>query len=471
MRPAKAGLVLLSAEWFLAVGLQGGGTPPQRELSALVEGDIQRIRRTLEPHFELIDPGPVVSLAQAEQAVRRFRAEQAELILLVHVMWSEDGPLVRLLRALPDLPLLVWCYNPYRRLPERMSTQELFRASGPVGFLQGSAPLSRLGNPFTYLFGHPEDPDFRSALADAARVFAVGSALRSLRLGTIGPRCGAMTGTYVEEFRLLTTLGVTLVPISAYRLAQVAGGLEASEVARFLSELKRRHRVEGVSERALSFAARASLAVGRLVELEKLGAVAIEDLDTELHRLLKTRPCLWVPGLTQRRVVIGAENDVISTLGLWLAGMLGQTTPMYAEIFTYDQEANCLLFGHAGMHDSALAGDNPITVIPDAEYQASDEVEGAWQHFTARPGPVTVSSLFAAGDRYRLFCFHGEVLPTEGKLAGFTHALVKIQTPLGRFFETAGRLGMTQHFALSYGDLAGRFEELCRVLNLEFATV
>jgi L-arabinose isomerase len=279
-----------------------------------------------------------------------------------------------------------------------------------------------------------------------------------------------MAGTLVNEPGLAARLGVSVVPLSPYRLLQESRALDARQVAGFVSELKAAYPVQGVSDTALELAARASLAVGALVEKEDLGAVAVEDLDPELHELLQTRPCLWVPGLRERGVVVGMEADILSVLGMWLTRNLGGSTPMYTEVFTFDRQDNCLLLGHASMHDPELAGDNQVTIIPDREYEASDPVEGAWMHFTARPGPATLVSLSESGPGYRVFCLRAEVLPTQGKLAGFAHALVRIDRPVEEFFDQAARLGMMQHFALSYDDVAGKLEQLCRVTGIEYVS-
>ncbi len=138
---------------------------------------------------------------------------------------------------------------------------------------------------------------------------------------------------------------------------------------------------------------------------------------------------------------------------------------MYTEIFTFDRQANALLFGHAGIHDPALAGDGEVTLVPDAEYAVSDEVEGAWLSFAARPGPVTAVSLFAGAEDCRLAVFQGEALPTRGKLQAFPHAYVRVERPLAELFDKAARLGLTQHFALSYDPVASRLERLSRILG------
>jgi L-fucose isomerase-like protein len=464
----KAGIALLTAEWFLSVGLQGGGTPAQERLSRTVEPDMARVRAVLSRSFDLVDPGPLSTRAQAMAAARRFRAEEAGLLIVVDVQWCEDAPLVTLLRELPGLPILLWCYVPTPRLPRRMSTEELFRASGPVGFLQGSAPLRRMGRDFSYLFGAPGDESVDRDLAEYARVFAAAAALPHLRAGQVGSRCEGMTGTYVEEMRLLAGLGVQLVPLSYERLSREAASLDAGTVDAFSRRVKGMCREVSVSEPSLAAASRVSLALAALAEKEDIGVLSIEDLHPELHRLLKTRPCLWVPELARRGTVVAMENDLFSALGMWLAMRIGGSSPMYTEIFTFDREENCLLFGHAGMQDTALAGENPIDLVPDAEYQAVDEVEGAWLQFAARPGRITAVSLFADRDVYRIACVKGEVLPQSDKLAGFAHALVRIDRPLEAFFEEAGRLGMTQHFAVTYDEVAPGLARLARVLGMQF---
>jgi hypothetical protein len=107
--------------------------------------------------------------------------------------------------------------------------------------------------------------------------------------------------------------------------------------------------------------------------------------------------------------------------------------------------------------------------VPDAEYAASDPVEGAWLSFAARPGAVTAVSLFAGAGDCRLAAFRGEVLPTRDKLEAFPHAFVRIERPLAEFFEKAARLGLTQHFALSYDPVAGPLEKLSRLLGWGWA--
>ena len=86
-------------------------------------------------------------------------------------------------------------------------------------------------------------------------------------------------------------------------------------------------------------------------------------------------------------------------------------------------------------------------------------------------GRVTAVSLFAAAERYRTVVFDGEVLPVKDKLEGFAHAFVKVDLPLAGLLEQLVRLGMSQHFAISYDAIAGALEKVCRICGLDWVRI
>jgi len=369
------------------------------------------------------------------------------------------------------LPVLLWCYHPLKTLPDHMGMNDQFRLGGVVGAMQTSAPLRKLDVKLHFIFGTPGDPVLDREFKEYGKAFAAVMNMRSLRLGQIGGRYEEMTGTYADEFFLLGKLGVELVPLSAQKLYQAAQSISDAQIDEYLLWLKARCVSIGVSEKALRYAARASLAVGRLSREEGLGALALEDFNQEMHDLLGTRPQLWVPELDDLKLVPSMEGDVLAALALWISRQLGETMPFYTEIFTFDQARNSILMGHASMNCLDLAGDNPISIIPDAETGTLDAVEGAWIHFACKPGPVTVASLFdIGGGAYRAAVFTGEGQYSE--LLGMApNILVKLPIPLDRFFKIVITAGMTQHLALSYDDIARSWEKFCKIAGIDFLDI
>ena len=90
---------------------------------------------------------------QVQRALALFRERDVEAVIACQITWGEDRLILKAVEELPNVPLLLWCYTPYTRLPEQMSMRDLFRASGPVGALQASGPLKRLGIAFGSVFG------------------------------------------------------------------------------------------------------------------------------------------------------------------------------------------------------------------------------------------------------------------------------------------------------------------------------
>jgi len=199
-----------------------------------------------------------------------------------------------------------------------------------------------------------------------------------------------------------------------------------------------------------------------------LQAVAIQDLDEELHRLVGTRPCLCPPLSAERGVAFSAEGDLHSALGV-LAAMRASASPcMYTEIFTFDPQENLLLVGHASVHDPRLAAGGQVTLVPDLEYCHSDAVEGAWLEFVYAEGPVTGVSLYDAGHAYRLTAFEGTSLGAPQRLEGYAHAVIRPQVDVRQLLPRLVQRGMTQHFAIAPGRIADILAYWCQLSGIEF---
>lgn len=462
---ACIGLAALCASWFKQVGLQGesGG------LAEILRQDYAGMVSFLGECFgKVVAPGVISTVTEAAQAMAAFHAAKIDALLLVHIMWSEDQPLLVLLDGCQDLPIMLWNYHPMGSLPERLSVNDLFRCSGTVGMLQGSAPMQRRQVAVHVISGSPGDPELRHSLREYDAALRIRQEFEGLAAAQIAGRCEVMTGTIADGDALRSRLGVNLVEISTAEYAALCESVDGGRVKDYYADLVDRFPVEGVSEDSLRLACRNTLALDDLVLKYDLGAVAIQDLDPELHRLAGTRPCLCPPISASRGVAFGMEADLNSTLGL-LAAMRASDAPcMFTEIFTYDPQDNVLLMGHAGVHDPRLAGTGGVTIVPDAEYRYADRVEGAWQEFMLASGPVTCISLYDTRQGYRLTAFTGTSLGGPRRIQGFAHALVR---PVGSAQDLLVRLvqrGMTQHFAIAPGHLHGVLAKWCRLCGIEF---
>lgn len=466
--PLKIGLAAVCADWFMQVGLQTGAN----DLGRKVREDYARMAgflRTIHP--AVVAPGIIATVREASAAAAQFRGEAIDALLLVHIMWSEDQPLLALLDGCRGLPLLLWNYHPTGFLPRKMSTDDLFRFSGTVGMLQGSAVLQKRGLAPLLVSGTPGDSALRKDLQHCVAALAIHKEFKGMRAGRIAGRCEVMTGTWVNPQALHTRLGVNLVEITARQYATACSKVAPQRVAEFVRTLRATFPVRGVSEASLQLAGRNTLALDDLAEQHDLHALAIQDLDPDLHRLAGIRPCLCPPGCARRGVAIGVESDLNVTLGL-LAAMRASGAPgMFTEIFTFDPRANTLLMGHAAVHDPRVAGRGRVTIVPDYEYRKADRLEGAWQELIFARGRVSCVGLYDTGTGYRMTLFEGQSLGAPLRLQGFAHALVRPDIPARDLLPRLVRLGLTQHFAIVPGRVAAILEPWCRLQGIAFVAM
>jgi len=468
MKP-KIGLLLLTAEWFTQIGATQGtfAALPER-----LAADATAIEAALGAEMDVVNPGVLDDVDGVRRAVALFREREIEGIVACQITWGEDRLLLEAVRLMGDLPLLLWCYSPHLYLPARMSMVELFRSSGPVGILQASGPLKRLGRKFAFAFGSYANPETIGGIAAFARAARLAGRLRSVRIGVLPYRCDLMTGTYIDEFRLRHELGPELRYLSVHEYQSFCEQIPGAEVDAFVADLRARYKVApAVTEAGLSKGARASLGLALLAERHTLDALAIDDGNGELHRLFGLRPCLYVPALFARAVV-SMEADLGGAVAMLALRELAGKAPMYAEIFTYDKEENVLLMGHAGIHDVAglVDGAAEILLEPDGEY-AESEPDSAWMSFRARGGRVTMLSVFCDRDRFKLIASHGEALQGPRVLLGSPHIVVRAATPLPEFFVRAVRTGMTQHWAVAHAQVLPELAMLAEILGAEMVVI
>ena len=460
----RIGFLALAARWFWDTKMCDS------RFTEEAESLIKRIEASLGTSHELISAGLVTTEESAKSAAAKFKEANVDGLVVCCAMWSEDQPLLRVLEELRDTPLLLWCWTPGTTLPESLTALELVRWSGPVGAQQISGALRRSGRKFTFVLGNHAEKATLQEIQDFLAAAAVATSLRHARIGLLPHRYHVMTNTWVDEFHLMSKLGLDIVYISVNQLASAAALVKEAEVRSYIDGLREIQVSSKVSSQGLSEATRISLGLARINEDQRFDAISIGDCSDELHAALKCRPCLYIPSVFERGVVVGMEGDLLGTLAQLILARLSGRPTMFTEIFTYDEQQNQILVGHAGMHDIRLAENrSAVTITPDYEYP--NERAGVWMAFSVKPGPVTLLTITSDQKGLHFVAAKGEALPAKGRLEGYPNALVRLDIPLKSFFGTTTTIGTTQHWALVPGDLRGSISKLAYILGIDCTTL
>ena len=463
----KIGLLLATAEWFTQIGASQGSF---RHLSQCLDVDAARIQKALSAELEVINPGVLATPEQVEKAAELFRREDIDALVFCQITWGEDRLILEPSRGCLPRRFFSGATPLSSACPSKWACPICSDTAGRLERFKLPDP-KRLGKKFGFAFGSDQKGDTLRKLVAFGRVAQAAKDLRRVRIGVLPYRCDQMTGTYVDEFRLKKEVGPELKYISTHDYRALCEAIPEERVGTFVRELKAEFPLShDVTEAGLARGARVSLGLADVVEKYNLDAVAIEDVGEELHRVVGLRPCLYVPALFERAVV-SMEADVGGAVALWILKRLANRPPMCTEIFTFDEEENCLLMGHAGIHDINLANSkDEVLIEPDGEYRES-EPDSCWMRFRAKGGQVTLLSLFCDAERFKFVISQGECLSGPVKLLGSPHAYVKLATPLADFFETGCKTGLTQHWALVHDNVREAWLALADVLGVDKVSV
>lgn len=464
---AKAGLALFSSEGFDPADASFPENP-DTNLSWLIRQSAQCAIAELEPHFSLVHTDVILSVDDARAACEAYAREDVDVVLVVYLMYAGDEAISEIAREMRHKPFVLWSFNPVKKLSKTTNIYANFRLTGAPGLLQACTPLRRAGVRWDFVLGTPGDERLQTQLGHIANVCETVRDLRKQRVLQVGRRFGSMMAAWIDEARLRTDVGVAVDCASIQALKREYDVLSDAEVRAFVVGETRKYPVQDLSEEDLYTSARLTLATYRLCKKHGCGLLAMQDMDEELHETFGCRPQMTYQRMFEEDMSVGMEGDVISVIATWLAHRLSDGPSMYGEVLSYSEEDDMLVIGHASMHDLRLAGDNPVTLIPDLECYESDPHQGVWNAFLAKPGTVTLFSLFEDIDGYKVFACTGESLPGEMIAPGYGHAMVKIGMPVAQFMERAIRLGTTQHFAYCYGDVKPRLKMLSERLRFAY---
>jgi L-arabinose isomerase len=457
---SRIGFVALAAKWFWDTQMSDSSFT--KEALSTVE----EIATALRTSDEIISAGLVTTEEAAASAASKFKEEDVDVLVACCFMWSEDQPLFKILEVLNNVPLLLWCWTPGRTLPKTLSAVDLIKWGGPVGAQQISGALRRSGREFKFVLGsHTEEEKLRE-INSFARAAAVAKSLRHTKIGLLPYRYAVMTNTWTDEFRLMSEFGIDVTHISVAELASSSATVNEEEVGAYIRDLEGMPMSPNVPSEGLRHAVRVSLGLAKIVGRLNVSAISISDANDELHAVLACRPCLYLPSVFERGVVVSSEGDLMGTVAqLFLTRLSGEPT-IFTEIFTYDESRNEILVGHAGMADIRLA-ESRSAVAVTKDYEYPKETAGVWMSFSIKPGPVTLLSIADTKNGFHFVVARGRAVRAKGKLQGYPCGLIRLDTPLKSFFQRSTGVGTTQHWAVSPGDHVEIISNLARVLGVD----
>ena len=463
----KIGIILVSPPRFhdLGVGTKNGPYSERKE----------KVAKELLTHFDYaktIFPGIIYSKEDMEKAIIQMKSEDVDMIFTHFLSWADDFAWVRFLRDIGDMPIMYATIVRDKLGFENSFTEDSFieflTAGGLVGSLEGSGDIARLKKgQVKIVLGSKEE--VMSACKEMAQICALRHELRHRSIALLPSFNEAMWSTYVDPYDIFTKIGPEIRFLSIVELSEIMNAIDDEECNKLTKDILSKYEVKGtIDEEKMAASVKGSLALERIARKYDSELLVLNDIDKVLQRTIGLRPGFTpCPGTDD--VLVVPEGDIGAGLCAYILKKLTSQHVSFIEPFHIDAQTGTFAAGHAGPND--YTDELGKTMIATDTRFAKSNLKYAGAPFANHvfsPGEKTMIHLSENNGRFKLVATTVEVLESDHFLDGYSHGLFKPHMPVNEFFQKLLEIGVTQHYAITAGNLLSKMRLLAEIMGFDY---
>lgn len=383
---------------------------------------------------------------------------EPDLIVLQNVTFANAAYASEVLARF-DCPILLWT------LREPVIDGGRLRLNSLTGaYSAANAIRTFRSEPFTYVFGGPEEEAVIAKVTAAVRAAKLKFSMKGLKLAVVGHTPQGFGFGRGLDADMLKTFGVRLESIEARELIDRAKGYTGEEAAEYLKDGAERMRgLEEMPERNRVDFARLYKAYKEYMTENHIGALASRCWP-DFFTAFGTPVCAVLAMLNDLGVAASCEADAYGALSMYLGMELTGTPVFFGDPVSMDEGENTITFWHCGTAACSLARSDTGAKV---DVHCNRKI-GPTLDFGCRAAKeVTVFRIGRKADgSFRFFLTGGEALDKPKQFNG-TSVVVKTANNAADIVEQSVLDGWEPHFVVIYGNVEKELEILGNMLNIE----
>lgn len=420
---------------------------------------------------QIISPGLIETIQQAENARRYFIQEDVDLILVMQLCYTQGIiPLRTLLNI--EFPILIWNSQLLKTLPIDAGWDTILVNSGVTGIPELTSALVRSGREFYFISGHFADQQAWQELREYAQAAHIKKLLTRAKVGIIGHPYKWMTDLMVDHLEVFNQFGVIVDYIEQFEFSRLMEQLKDDEEVNKLAEgLAARYNVQNLDKQIYLRSVRYALSVEKVVTEHKVDGLAFFEQGLLDEPAVGITGALGMSRLFTEKVPCSSESDLLTVIMMLIQQYIAGSST-FLEHYGMDFEHNAALMAHDSFGNVELADEESSVVIEPSIFYKGSAGYGAALRFSYKPGDVTLSSLCIAPpnaeNKFR-------ILTSEGTSEVFTPRPIPAPQMLFRpnlgdintFYHKWCTSGGPHHLAGCYGHYNSVLRKLAELINID----
>lgn len=435
-----------------------------------VLSDMTLVHEKLKQHIgQIVWPGLVHTLDTADEAGRRLKEEQVDLIVYVAGTYCPDYMAIQALSHVREVPVVLFNTQGSNRVNLSGSYAHMMRNSGLIANTQLAATFRKMGwypDLKVVVGAHREEAAY-AEISAYVRAYEIYLGLQSLNIGVIGHVFRGMYDFEYDKTMIKGTLGPNVIAIQVDHLLRQFREATDADIADTIAATKQRFHIDGLDEADIVRSAKFYYALHSTLERFRLDAVTLLGQHYTEEKT-GTTPYLANTILHEEgRYVVNTEGDIHGLIMMCILNRLTGQTPAFAEWGEYDEELNAVLMIHHGYANTDYAADRATIKVNRSPEQWGLAGKGFGFEYTLKPGVVTLGHLINDAEGYKMLIVRGRALPVERNIpCEEITALIQLESPVKPFLASLIKEGFAHHCIIAYGDWSEQLIQIARFMKI-----
>lgn len=448
-----------------------------KSLEKFVNGDVDIVMNNLKKTFgneaELIWPGTVTTMDEADAAGRLFKNENVDLVIFIMFTYTVDVISIQCLKYIRNTPLLIFLRQSHKNIDFKSNYEQTLRNSSMISASQLTGTFRKMGifKKFEVVIGEDNDLLAYSQIKkyfDAMKTYIY---LQELNIGIIGH---VFRGMYDHEFdrtRVAGVLGPQIIDIQVSHLLSIWEKVNEKEVKAFMKEVSwiKNYRFEGITDEDFYKECRFAVAYKKTIEKFRLDAACYLGQHFVEAKTGCTGYLSNVFFGKDKKIMTNTEGDINGLIMMCIMNKLTGQTPLFGEWGEYGIKENAMQIMMHGYADLDHAKNPEYVKITPTPENWGFIGSGFSIEFTAKSGPITIGHFIDDKEEgWRMLISKGEALDVKTSIpCEDVTLLYKPEMPIKEFVKTILMKGFDHHAIICYGDIVEQLAYIADFMSVK----